>query len=233
MKTALAIRHVPFEDLGSLEPALAAKGFGVGYVDCQLDDIAALDPTAPELLVVLGGPIGAYQDDIYPVLRDELKMLEARLRSNRPTLGICLGSQLLARVLGPRVYPNRQKEIGWSPLTLSAAGRESPLRHLSQDGIAVLHWHGDIFDLPKDATLLASTAISRNQAFSYGHSLALQFHLEATAAKLERWFIGHACEIASTPGVSVPALRLDSARYAGGLELAARACLDEWLKSLR
>ena len=233
MKTALAIRHVPFEDLGSLEPALSAKGFGIRYVDCQLDDIAALDPTAPELLVVLGGPIGAYQDDIYPVLRDELRMLEARLRSNRPSLGICLGSQLLARVLGAPVYPNSQKEIGWSPLTLSAAGRESPLRHLSQDGIAVLHWHDDIFDLPKDATLLASTAISRNQAFSYGNSLALQFHLEATAAKLERWFIGHACEIASTPGVSVPALRLDSARYASGLELAARACLDEWLKSVR
>jgi GMP synthase (glutamine-hydrolysing) len=113
---------------------------------------------------------------------------------------------------------------------LSAAGGESPLRHLGQDGIAVLRWHGDIFDLPKDARLLASTAISRNQAFSWANNLALQFHPEATAVKLERWFIGHACEIAGTPGVSVPRRRSDSASYARGLELAARRCLDEWLR---
>src|SRR5271166_1735480 len=134
MKTALAIRHVPFEDLGTFESVLAAKGFQLSYADCCVDDIASMDPVAPDLLVVLGGPIGAYEDDIYPALRDELKVLEERLRANRPTMGICLGSQLIARTLGARVYRNPQKEIGWAPLSLTATGRQSPLRHLGQDG---------------------------------------------------------------------------------------------------
>jgi len=232
MKTAIAIRHLHFEDLGNLEPVLAGAGYQVCYADCCVDDIAALDPVEPDLVVMLGGPIGAYEDDLYPFLKDELKLLERRLGAGRPTIGICLGAQLMARSLGARVFPSGRKELGWAPITLSPAGRESAFRHLGQDNTAVLHWHGDTFDLPDRATLLASTAVCRNQAYSWGaNALGFQFHPEATAARLEQWFIGHACEIAGAK-LSVPALRADTARYAARMETQARKCFNEWLGSI-
>ena len=231
MKTAIAIRHVHFEDLGSLEPALERAGYRIRYADCGVDDIERLDPLAPDLIVVLGGPIGAYEDDFYPTLKHELSLLEMRLGANRPTIGICLRAQLMARALGARVYPSGLKEIGWGRLTLRPAGCESAIRHLGQDDTNVLHWHGDTFDLPAGATLLASTEACRNQAFSWGRSLGFQFHPEAKAARLEQWFIGHACEIAGAK-LSVATLRADTARHAARLEIQARKCFDEWLTSL-
>ena len=232
MKTAIAVRHVHFEDLGSLAPALERAGYQIRYADSCVDDIAALDPVAPDLVVVLGGPIGAYEDDLYPSLKDELNMLEKRFSANRPTIGICLGAQLMARALGARVYPTGLKEIGWGQITVQPAGSDSAIRHLGQDNTAVLHWHGDTFDLPVGATLLASTEICRNQAFVWSdNALAFQFHPEATASRLEQWFIGHACEIAGAK-ISVAALRADTARYAARLEIQARKCFDEWLTSI-
>ena len=232
MKTAIAIRHVHFEDLGSLEPALERTGYQVRYADCAVDDIAALDPVAPDLVVVLGGPIGAYEDDLYPSLKHELNLLETRLGANRPTIGVCLGAQLMARALGARVYPTGLKEIGWGPLILRPAGCESAVRHLGEGDTAVLHWHGDTFDLPAGATLLASTEICANQAFSWGrNALAFQFHPEATASRLEQWFIGHACEIAAAK-LSVTSLRADTTRHANRLETQARKCFAEWLTSI-
>jgi GMP synthase (glutamine-hydrolysing) len=208
---------------------LLNTGYRVKYVDCGVDQISAIDAIAPDLLVLLGGPIRAYQEDSYPVLVDELDLLTKRLEARRPTLGICLGAQLMARALDARVYPCGATEIGWAPITLSSAARESAFRHLG-DGIAVLNWHGDTFDLPQDSILLASTPICRNQAFSWGPAaVGFQFHPEATAAGLERWFLGHACEIASSR-LSINALRADTARYGSRLENQARKCFSEWLK---
>lgn len=153
MKTAIAIRHVHFEDLGSLEPLLLSAGYRVQYADSGVDRISTIDPITPDLVVVLGGPIGAYQEDSYPVLLDEVSLLTRRLDAQRPTIGICLGAQLMARALGARVYPWGKKEIGWAPVTLSSAARESALRYLGDSDTAVLHWHSDTFDLPKDSIL--------------------------------------------------------------------------------
>jgi GMP synthase (glutamine-hydrolysing) len=232
MKSAIAIRHLHFEDLGTLAPILKGTGYQVRYADVCVENIAALDPVESDLLIVLGGPIGAYEDDLYPTLRDELRLLEKRLAAQRPTLGICLGAQLMARALGARVYPTGGKEIGWGPVTLSPAGRESAFRHLGQDGVAVLHWHGDTFDLPSGATLLASTGFCRNQAYAWGaNAVGFQFHPEACAAGLEQWFIGHACEI-TTARLSVASLRADTARHAACLEVQARKGFTEWLSSI-
>src|SRR5262249_8638955 len=146
-------------------------------------------------------------------------------------MGICLGAQLMARALGPRVYPGPAKEIGWAPITLTHAGTSGPLRHLESG--PVLHWHGDTFDLPAGAELLASTAICRNQAFSYGSSaLAFQFHPEAEGKNLERWFVGHAVEIAGVAGLTVEQLRADTQRFAPAAEERGTRCFSDWLAAL-
>lgn len=231
MKKAHVIRHVPFEDLGNLAPALADAGFAVGYREAGLDDLSSYDAAGPDLLVVLGGPIGVYEGRAYPFLADELRLLERRLAADRPTLGICLGAQLIAAALGARVYPgDRGKEIGWSPLRpgvdLSAA---SPLSDLLDERIEVLHWHGDTFDLPDGATHLAASALYANQAFGWGkRTLALQFHPEVTAAGLERWYIGHACEL-SLAGLDPATLRSEGVVKAPRLARAAAPFWQAWL----
>ena len=231
-RRAVVIRHVAFEDLGSFAEPLIRHGYGIEYVEAGLDDLDQPAVTDSDLLVVLGGPISSVDDRQYPFLADETRLLERRLGADRPTLGICLGAQLMARALGARVYAGA-KEIGWSPLSLTAAGGASALRHLAPDKTSVLHWHGDTFDLPRGAVHLASTAVCENQAFLWGaRGLALQFHVEVTAAGLERWFIGHTLEIETTPGISVEELRAATARAAPLLEPQAQAFLRQWLAEL-
>jgi GMP synthase (glutamine-hydrolysing) len=233
MRSVLAIRHVPFEGLGLLGDVLAEHDYQVELLDAGVDDLAAIDAVKADLLVVLGGPIGAYEESLYPFLTDELRCLEARLQAGRPTLGICLGAQLMAAALGARVYPARQKEIGWAPVSLSEAGRGSMLRHID-GGVPVLHWHGDTFDLPDGATLLASTGSCPHQAFQWGPAaLGLQFHLEVVASEIERWLIGHACEIAALrPTVTVTTLRAETQRQAPGLAPHAANCFRSWLREV-
>jgi GMP synthase (glutamine-hydrolysing) len=226
----VALRHVPFEDLGLLAPLLANRGHALRYVDVPVGGLDTVDPRTPDLLVVLGGPIGVYENDSYPFIDAEVALIEQRIAAGKPLLGICLGSQLVAKALGARVYPAGVKEIGWAPIELTDDGRASCLRRL--DDVAVLHWHGDTFDLPAGARRLASTRVCANQAFSYGPStLALQFHAEAAGAALEGWFVGHTAEISNTPGISVKGLRADTARYTGAIERAGTACFADWLTS--
>lgn len=233
MSTAVVIQHVAFEDLGSLRPVLEQRGYEIVYHQAGVDDLSLIEPTQSDLLIVLGGPIGVYEEREYPFIQDELRLLENRLALNLPTLGICLGSQLMARALGAAVYPGGHgKEIGWGGLQLSSAGEAGCLRSLGSRHTAILHWHGDTFDLPEDAVLLASSPLYQNQAFSWGHSLALQFHPEVTALGLERWFIAHACEIAATDGVTVSQLRADTQLYAPVLAHQASRFWHDWLDSV-
>ena len=229
-KTAIAIRHVHFEDLGAFEPVLRRHGYAIRYCDIGADNVADIDPAA-DLIVVLGGPIGAYEESLYPFVREELELLERRLAAARPTLGICLGAQLMARALGARVYPAAAKEIGWGELRLSAAGRNGPLRDFA--GVPVLHWHGDTFDLPEGAELLASTEVCPNQAFTFGRqALACQFHPEITGRGFERWLVGHAVEIAGVPGLSVPELRRATEHFAGQSAARGDMFLAGWMTGL-
>ena len=233
MRQALVIRHVACEDLGTLAGVLQQRGLVVRYVEAGIDDLGQLNPLAPGVLIVLGGPIGVYQEPDYSFLTDELRVLERRLAADLPTLGICLGAQLMARALGAKVYAGPCKEIGWAPLQLSEAGRRSCLVQLAQREAAVLHWHGDTFDVPAGATHLASTSVYDNQAFAWGtRGLALQCHAEVTARGLERWFLSHAHEIDYTPGLSVGQLRKDTQCYAPRLQVRAACCWHAWLNQV-
>lgn len=231
VKQVHAIRHVAFEDLGAFAPAFASLGYAMQTFDAGVDDLAAVDPLAADVMVVLGGPIGAGDDALYPFLADELRLIESRLRAGRPIIGVCLGAQLIARALGARVYPSGHREIGFAPIQLTPAGRHSCLAAFA-DAPTTLHWHGDTFDLPAGAELLASTELCRHQAFSFGQqTIAFQFHPEAGGAGFERWLVGHAVEL-TLAGIDVPALRAQARQY--GAELSAKAgdVLRRWLAQL-
>ena len=231
MKTVLAIRHLHFEDLGSFEDAFRDSGYQVRYCDAGVDDLASIDPLAPDILAALGGPIGVYEDDRYPFIRNELRILRQRLDAKRPTLGICLGAQMMAGALGARVYPGPRKEIGWAPIALTPEGQSGPLRHLGN--VPVLHWHGDTFTLPGGAVRLASTALTPNQAFAIGrHALALQFHAEVAAGGFERWLIGHTLEITLNKKPTVEELRRDTAKWGAECAMQGRRLMSEWLDAL-
>ena len=226
--SVLVLRHLAFEDLGILESVLIEQGDQVRYLDIGVDPIDAEAIVAADLLVVLGGPIGVGDIELFPYLAQEIAAIDARLKVRRRTLGICLGAQLIAAARGERVYPSPGGvEIGFGPLDLTAAGAAGPLGEVA--GTPVLHWHGDTFDLPGDAELLASTPACANQAFAIDdHVLALQFHVEADPARIEQWLIGHSHELVSG-GHDIAKIRDDAARYGGELVTRAKAVLSRWL----
>lgn len=229
-RTALAVRHVLFEDLGTLAPALEQRGYRIDYVEAGLQPLADEAMVRADVLIVLGGPIGLADGPRYPYLYDELRAIRTRLDHGLPTLGICLGAQLIASALGAPVRPTGRVEIGFSPLRLTGAGRESVLCDLGET--PVLHWHGDEFDIPDGAERLAETPGFPHQAFTYGGNvLALQPHLEADHRYLERWLIGHAHELA-THRVDIVRLRDDALRHGPGLACAGAGVLGRWLDQL-
>ena len=135
MKNAVAIYHVAFEGAGTLGPVLDERGIGLTYLQAGRDDLSpALDA---DLILILGGPIGIYEFDRYPFLKDEMKLIEEVVKKNTPAVGICLGAQALAAVFGARVYPGKEKELGWDQLILTDEGKASPLGVL--EGLHILN----------------------------------------------------------------------------------------------
>ena len=224
-----AIRHVAFEDLGLLEPLLGGLGVEITYVNpWELDRQAA---EAANMLVLLGGPISVNDESDYPFLADEIGIAQTRLASARPTLGICLGAQILARAIGGSVRPGPAKEIGWAPISLTDTGQVSVLGPLRD--IPVLHWHGEVCELPKGIDSLAHTPGCATQAFIPGpNALALQFHIEAGTDGIEPWLVGHTGEITEAPGVSVAGLRTDTLKHGSALRAAAAEVFQRWFEEI-
>ena len=172
------LQHVPFEGLGSIEPWLKKAGYEI--TSTKLFD----GPDFPDLrkidfLVVMGGPMSVNDEDKFPWLAPEKKFIWDAIAKNKPVLGICLGTQLIANVLGARVYPNKAKEIGWFPIYGIATNDKSIFEFPAS--IKVFQWHGETFDLPAGAVRLAKSDVCENQAFQVGMSvIGLQFHLETT-----------------------------------------------------
>ncbi|WP_091227912.1 glutamine amidotransferase [Microbacterium sp. 3J1] len=229
-RTVLALRHVHFEDLGVWEPVLIARGYDVRYIDVGVDTIDEAAGDDADLLIVLGGPVGVYDVDRYPFLESTRGVIARRIRAGLPTLGICLGAQLIAEAMGAQVRSTGAVEIGYAPLQLTAAGRTSVLREL--DATPVLHWHGDEFEIPKGALRLAHTSGFPNQAFSTTNVLALQFHLETDHRFIERWLIGHAHEL-QHHGIDPDTIRSDARLHGPRMEKIAAGVLEAWLDGLR
>ena len=230
---ALIIQFINFEHEGSLKQALKQSGYTVDRYFASTDNLvdAVNHNQNIDLLVVLGGPIGVYEEEDYPYLKTIVELIKTRLDQQQAMLGICLGCQLIAHAAGAKVYPGGVKEIGWSRLDIKQDA-ENPLMLFND--VSVLHWHGDTFDLPKGATLLASSSVYPNQAFLLGDNvLALQFHPEVTEPNLEHWYIGHAHEIAAAETLNVRKLRSDGKRYAQTLEQTAGLFWTNFLQGIK
>jgi GMP synthase (glutamine-hydrolysing) len=227
--TALALSHLPFEDLGTLEAELERRGFDIQTVDVATAQFPLPQTMSCDLLVVLGGPIGVYDAADYPFLTAEIDCIKQRLEAQKPVLGICLGAQLMAAALGAKVYPgSRGAEIAWFPL-LPAEPSPEWFMPLLAEGLKLFHWHGDTFDLPVGGHRLAATELYENQAFSFGDfALGLQFHPEVTAIGLERWYVGHASEL-NQKGISIRQLRAAAQEHAPALLEAAAVFWKLWL----
>ncbi|WP_049813140.1 glutamine amidotransferase [Bradyrhizobium japonicum] len=225
----VALRFVPFEDLGIWEAALRKGGATIEYIDPVFDSAWADQVHDASLVVVLGGPIAVYDDTKYPIIRRALSIVENRLRMGSPLLGVCLGAQLIAKVMGARVYRSGSREIGWAGVSLTEEGRQSPLKSLST-GIKVLHWHGDTFNLPGGASRLAFTQKTENQAFSFGNNvLALQFHAEARPLFFEQWLIGHAAEMHQTTALDIAEVRAGCPKELDDQIQAGQRVLLDWI----
>ncbi len=181
MSKVLVVQHASPETLGTINDALAPKRISVEYVRTFLGDAVPKEIEGVDGLIVMGGPMGVRDQGKYPFLRDEMLLIEKALKAGKPVLGICLGSQLLASVLGAKISLGKKKEVGWLPVRLSPEGRQDPLWAGSAPSFTAFHWHGDIFDLPAGAVSLASSDLTPHQAFRHGEkTYGLLFHLEMT-----------------------------------------------------
>ena len=175
------LQHAPLEnDTGAIDRWINKGNHKKFYTRLYADDpFPAIDSF--DFLIILGGPMGAYEEDKYVWLIKEKEFIHQAIKAGKKILGICLGSQLLADVLGAKVYKNNKKEIGWFPVTLTPDGRDHALFAGIENSINVLHWHGDTFSLPEKSIHLLESKACTNQAFLYEtHVLGLQFHFEAT-----------------------------------------------------
>jgi GMP synthase-like glutamine amidotransferase len=184
---ALVVEHAKHEGAGLVGAALAAGGMTLDVRRAWARDALPSSPDGYDLVLVLGGPMAAWDDAHHPQLAAEAALLAASARAARPTVGICLGAQILARGLGARVHRGPAPEIGIMPIALTDAGRAEPLL-AGLDGAPVFQWHSDTFELPRDAVLLASSARYRHQAFRVGaRCFGVQFHPECDRAMRLDW----------------------------------------------
>ncbi len=201
MSKIWVLQHTACETLGSIADALEAEALAWQYVRVFEGMPVPAEIADAGGLIVMGGPMGVYEQDRHPHLKDELRLIEAALKTGKPVLGVCLGSQLLAAALGAAVRKGPRKEIGWYPIRLSAAASEDRLWSGAPREFMAMHWHGDVFDLPAGAVNLASSDLTPHQAFRYGtYAYGLLFHLEMTAEMIGEMAAAFGEELRQTGG---------------------------------
>lgn len=200
-KEVLILQHVASEGAGTIRDYLNTRKIPIRFI--RLYENQALPKTLDQVcsVVVMGGPMNVYEEERFPFLVEENKFIQRSIHENIPMLGVCLGSQLLAKALGAKVMKARAPEIGWKDVEISENGAKDPLfSELKSDKLRVLQWHEDTFELPKGAVQLASSKIVPNQAYRYKDRFyGFQFHVEVDRPILEDWF--------KNPTVQAPVLK--------------------------
>lgn len=189
----LILQNCEYETLGTYERYLAHSGMTCDVVHTYQESLP--DPEDYSMLLVGGTPDSAYNRLKIPYLAQVYQTLSTAVDANIPCFGVCCGAQLLAEIIGGRIYRNSEMEIGGYRVTLTAAGRDDPLLEGFPQDLPVFHWHGDTFDLPPQATLLAMGAKCQNQLFRCGVIAGVQFHLEVTCAEARQWAVRYAGEL--------------------------------------
>jgi len=176
-----ALQHVATEPMGGIAEALSERGIDAQYIRSFAGEMVPKNMSDAAALVVMGGPMGVNEQAEYPFLSDEIRLIESALEHEKPVLGVCLGSQLLASALGATIRQGKQKEIGWRAVTLTDAATRDELWQAVASPFTAYHWHGDVFDLPHGAESLAASAQTACQAYRYGRNVyGFLFHMEAT-----------------------------------------------------
>lgn len=234
IKNAFVIRHIGEERLGSYREVFEEEGIEYHYIDAAHDEkLDALDAVSPDLLIVMGGPIGVYDCEHYPFLKAEMKILEKRIAADKPTIGVCLGAQLIAAALGAKVYRGTKgEELGWHPIEVSERGQKTAVAHLDRKHTSMFHWHGDTFDLPKGAELLASSANYQHQVYTHGKNIiGLQCHAEVTERMLREWMILFVRQVVGPNKViDLAELRKQTAINAPVMKEQAKKFLRDWIR---
>lgn len=195
------LQHVPFEDPGYILTYAQKHTWPVACTRIyENDPFPALDSF--DWLIVMGGPMSVYEESLYPWISDEKKCIRQAIDRGKIVIGICLGAQMIASVLGARVYPHIHKEIGWFPVTLTPQALSVPVLKGIPDIFMAYHWHGDTFDIPAGAVHCAQSSGCPNQSFVFDNRVVgLQFHLEATPSSIGNMVA--ACGAESTPATFV------------------------------
>ncbi len=222
----MTFQHVPFEDLGSIRQWAEGRGHSIQttrfFAGDRIPELHDLD-----WLVVMGGPMGTKDEDRYDWLGPEKAFIRSAIHHGKTVVGICLGAQLIAEALGAKVYPNPRREIGWFDLKKHPHLSSLPLVERFPDRLEAFHWHGDTFDIPEGAVLLASTEACKHQGFLWGQKvLALQFHLETTSESLERLITHCNAELTPGPYVQTPETMRSRAEGFDRINLAMNRLLD-------
>jgi GMP synthase-like glutamine amidotransferase len=228
----LALQHIACEPPAAFEDELVARGLELTRV--ELDEGDAL-PDRREFgaIVVMGGPMGAYEEDEHPWLVVEKRLLREAVEADVPVWGVCLGAQLLASALGARVYRGAEPEVGVLPVELTPEAAGDPVFGAAPASFHTLQWHGDTFELPPGATPLASSPMYPNQAFRMGRSYALQFHVEVSLELAREWgavpAYERSLEATLGPG-ALDRLLAEVAGHAPAMVTLARALFGRWLE---
>lgn len=184
----LILKHIDIEGPGSIEEFFRNTAWNFRVIDLSREKLVAEDVRDLDAVISLGGPMNVYEDNKYPFLKDETEFLKKAISEEIPVLGICLGSQLLAKACGAKIKKAKTKEIGWYKVNLTDEGRGEPLFENLSSELSVFQWHQDSFEIPEGGVHLAKSSSCLNQAFRFGrNAYGLQFHLEVTPEMVERW----------------------------------------------